>query len=46
MTKTALRVSHAQVFALYNQHSYAAALALIDQQAPLFRQFAWVIELV
>lgn len=39
MTEAAFRVLRAQVFALYNQHSYVAALALIDQQAPLFPQY-------
>lgn len=39
MTEAAFRVLRAQVFALYNQHSYAMALALIEQQAPLFPQY-------
>lgn len=39
MTEAAFRVLRAQVFALYNQHSYVEALALIDQQAPLFPQY-------
>ncbi|MDW8403817.1 TPR end-of-group domain-containing protein [Chloroflexus sp.] len=39
MSEAAFRVFRAQVFALHNQHSYQAALALIDQHAPLFPQY-------